>query len=291
MKISLVILAMLGVLSPCFALAETDWLQVDDAIGKKATVVGSVHRYGLPRADLQVTLDGVTIKPALALGGWIAFEPSRDGAMMMGDLVLTETELNPVMRSLLSNGVVITAVHNHLLRATPAPFYMHICSYGDPLKLAKVVRNALSNTKIPFAPSVVAVGELPKIEFNTAQVDEILDARGKNNGGVYQFSIPLAETIKADGEIISPAMGVAHVINFQPTGEGKAAVAGDMVVTAKGVEPLLKTLQSSGIEVTALHSHMLDEEPRLLFIHFWSNADAILLAKGLKAALDKSSGH
>ncbi|MBG0801045.1 DUF1259 domain-containing protein [Methylocystis sp. H4A] len=268
------------------ALAETDWSQVDAAIGKKAAVAGSVHKYGLPRSDLHVTLDGVTIKPGLALGGWIAFEPSGDGAMMMGDLVLTEAEVNPVMRSLLANGVQVTAVHNHLLRASPAPFYMHVGAHGDPAKLVTVVREALAETKTPFEPSAVPVGEPPKIDFDTAQVEEAIGAHGKNNGGVYQFSIPKAKAIQAGGATVAPAMGVAHAVNFQPTGAGKAAITGDIVATAKEVEPLLRALQSNGIEVTALHSHMLDDEPRLFFVHFWANADAVKLARGLRAGLD-----
>jgi len=268
------------------AVAETDWSQVDAAIGKKAAVAGSVHKYGLPRSDLHVTLDGVTIKPGLALGGWIAFEPSGHAAMMMGDLVLTETEVNPVMRSLLANGVQVTAVHNHLLRASPAPFYMHVGAHGDPAKLATVVRQALAETKTPFEPSVVPVGEPPKIDFDTAQVEEVLGSHGKNNGGVYQFSIPRAEAIKAEGATVAPAMGVAHAVNFQSTGAGKAAITGDIVAKAKEVEPLLKALQTSGIEVTALHNHMLNDEPRLFFVHFWANADAVKLARGLRAGLD-----
>jgi len=268
------------------AVAETDWSQVDAAIGKKAAVAGSVHKYGLPRSDLHVTLDGVTIKPGLALGGWIAFEPSGHAAMMMGDLVLTETEVNPVMRSLLANGVQVTAVHNHLLRASPAPFYMHVGAHGDPVKISKAIREALAETKTPFEPSAVPVGEPPKIDFDSAQVEEALGSQGKNNGGVYQFSIPRAEAIKAEGATVAPAMGVANAINFQPTGAGKAAITGDIVATAKEVEPLLKALQSNGIEVTALHNHMLNDEPRLFFVHFWANDDAVKLARGLRAALD-----
>jgi hypothetical protein len=268
------------------AATETDWSKVDAAIGKKAVVAGTVHKYGLPRSDLHVTLDGVSIKPGLALGGWIAFEPSGHAAMMMGDLVLTETEVNPVMRSLLANGVEVTGVHNHLLRASPAPFYMHVGAHGDPVKISKAIRDALAETRTPFEPSAVPVGEPPKIEFDTAQVEEALGSQGKNNGGVYQFSIPRADAIKAEGATVVPAMGVANAINFQPTGDGKAAITGDIVATAKEVEPLLKALLSNGIEVTALHSHMLDDEPRLFFVHFWANADAVGLAKGLKASLD-----
>lgn len=273
-------------LSATLARAEIDWSQVDTAIGKKPVVAGSVHRYGLPRSDLHITLDEVSIKPGLALGGWIAFEPTAHETMMMGDLVVTETEVTPVMRALLANGVEVTAVHNHLLRATPATFYMHVGAHGDPVKLAKIVREVLAETKTPFDTSASPVGEQPKIGFDTAQVEEALGFQGKNNGGVYQFSIPKAEQLKANGSVIAPAMGVANVINFQPTNDGKAAITGDFVATVREVEPLIKTLQSHGIEVTALHNHMLEEEPRLFFVHFWANEDAVTLARALRAALD-----
>ncbi len=287
MKNALAALATIALLLPASsAMAEIDWSQVEATIGKKAAVAGTVHKYGLPRSDLHVTLDGVGIKPGLALGGWIAFEPSGHAAMMMGDLVLTETEVTPVMRSLFANGVQVTALHNHLLRASPAPFYMHIGAHGDPLKLAKAVRDALAETKTPFEPSAAPVGEPPKIDFDTARVDEALGAQGKNNGGIYQFSIPRAEHIKAGGMAVPPAMGTAIAINFEPTGDGQAAISGDFVAEGTEVEPLLKALQTNGIEVTALHNHMLDDEPRLFFVHFWANDDAVKLARGLRAGLD-----
>ncbi|MBL1258857.1 DUF1259 domain-containing protein [Methylocystis sp. Sn-Cys] len=287
MKKALTAVAALGLLIPASAFsAEMDWSQVDSAIGKKAAVVGTVHKYGLPRSDLHVTLDGVVIKPGLALGGWIAFEPTGRTTMMMGDLVLTETEVTPVMRALLANDVKVTGVHNHLLRASPATYYMHIDANGDPAKLAGIVREALAATKTPFEPSASPAGEPPKLGFDTAQVDEALGAQGKNNGGIYQFSIPRADSIKAGGMAVDPAMGTAIAINFEPTGDGKAAISGDFVAEGREVEPLLKALQSNGIEVTALHNHMLDDEPRLFFVHFWANDDAVKLAHGLRAGLD-----
>lgn len=286
MKTALTALAMLGLLSTDAATAETNWSQVDAVIGREAVIAGSVHKYGLPRSDLHVTLDGVTIKPGLALGGWIAFEHTGQESMMMGDIVLTETELNPVMQSLLANGVEITAVHNHLLRATPATFYMHIGAHGDPAKLATVVREALAQTKTPFETPSPAAGEPPKLSFDAAKVNEVLGHQGKNNGGVYQFSIPKVERINAGGMTVSPAMGTAIAINFEPTGDGQAAISGDFVATANEVQPLLKALRTNGIEVTALHNHMLDDEPRLFFVHFWANGDAVKLAHGLKAGLD-----
>jgi hypothetical protein len=131
---------------------EIDWKKVDEALGRTAAVSGDVHRYGFPRTDLQVTLDGVTIRPTLALGGWAAFKPMHGGAMVMGDLVLLEAEVNPVMAKLIANGLEVTAVHNHILRSTPLPFYMHVGGHGDPVKLATALRAALAESKTPLAP-------------------------------------------------------------------------------------------------------------------------------------------
>src|SRR5437879_9638549 len=151
---------------------EIDWKKVDAALGKTAAVSGEVHRYGFPRSDLQVTVDGVAIKPALALGGWAAFQPMRGDAMVMGDLVLLETEINPVMAKLLEGGIDITAVHNHLLRANPETFYMHIGGHGDPVKMAEVIRSALALSKTPFDPPAAAPTATPTIDLDTAQRSE-----------------------------------------------------------------------------------------------------------------------
>jgi Domain of Unknown Function (DUF1259) len=269
---------------------EIDWKKVDDAIGRGAAVGGDVHRYNFPRTDLNVTLDGVTIKPALALGGWAAFKPMHGQVMVMGDLVLLETEVNPVMAKLLENGVEVTAVHNHLLRANPETFYMHIGGHGDPVKFATAIHTALAVSKTPMtAPTPPATQ--PAIDLDTAQLDQIIGVKGEANGGVYQFGVPRRDPIQEDGMALSPVgpLGVATGIGFQPTGGGKAAITGDFVMTAEEVNPVIMALRTHGIEVTALHSHMLDEEPRLFFMHFWANDDAIKLARGLRAALDRTA--
>jgi hypothetical protein len=266
-----------------------DWQKIDDAFGRKpAAVAGDVHRYGFPRTDLNVTLDGVAIKPALALGGWVAFKPMGRDVMVMGDLVLLETEINPVMAKMIENGLEITAVHNHLLRANPATFYMHVGGHGDPVKLATAIRDALSVSKTPLE-SPTASAQPPAIDLDTAQLDQIIGAKGQANGGVYQFGVPRSDPVTMDGMPIAPAgpMGLATGIGFQPTGGGKAAITGDFVMVSSEVNPVIKTLRANGIEVTALHSHMLDEQPRLFFMHFWANDDANKLAKGLRGALDK----
>jgi hypothetical protein len=286
---------MASIFAACFSTAATsqeiDWQKVDDAFGRKpAAVSGDVHRYGFPRTDLAVTLDGVAIKPALALGGWIAFKPAHGGAMVMGDLVLLETEINPVMLKLIAGGLEITAVHNHLLRASPATFYMHVGGHGDPAKMAAVIRDALGASKTPLA-TPAAAGPAPAVDLDTAQLDQLIGAKGQANGGVYQFGVPRRDPIMEGGMEIAPVgpMGVATAINFQPTGGGKAAITGDFVLSGDEVNPVINALRTNGIEVTAVHSHMLDEQPRLFFLHFWANDDALKLARGLRAALDKTA--
>jgi Domain of Unknown Function (DUF1259) len=268
---------------------EIDWQKVDSAIGRGAAVTGDVHRYGFPRSDLQVTVDGVTIRPSLALGGWTAFKPAHGGAMVMGDLVLLDTEIAPVMSKLLEGGIEITAVHNHVLRGNPATYYMHIGGHGDPVKLATAIKTALAESKTPLAAPTP--GTPPAIDLDTAQLDQIIGAKGTNNGGVYAFGVPRRDPITESGMQLMPAgpMGVATAINFQPTGGGKAAITGDYVLAATEVDPVVKTLRTNGIEVTAIHSHMVDENPRLIFLHFWANDDALKLARGLRAALDKTA--
>jgi len=271
--------------------ADVDWSKVDQALGKTGTAQpGEVHKYGLPRTDLLVTLDGVVIKPTLALGGWLAFKSMGTDATVMGDLVLAEDEINPVMARLLAGGIAITAVHNHLLRAQPATFYMHVAGQGDPVKLATAIHDALGASKTPFgpAPSATPTTATPaSLDLDTAKLEQTLGHKGAANGGVYQFAIPRADTISDDGMAVPPAMGTAIAINFQPTDGGKAAITGDFVLLAAEVNPVLQALRQNGIEVTAVHNHMLDDQPRTFFVHFWANDDAQKLAQGLRAALDK----
>jgi len=275
---------------------DVDWSKVDAALGRKAAAVGGdVHRYGFPRTDLQVTLDGVTIKPALALGGWVAFKPAHGGVMAMGDVVLLETEINPVISKLQAAGLEVTAVHNHLLRANPATFYMHIAGHGDAEKVATGIHEALAVSKTPLATPAAPPPAPPAIDLDTAQLDQIIGVKGNNNGGVYQFGVPRRDAVTEGGVTLAPAgpLGLATGIGFQPTGGGKAAITGDFVLTGEEVNPVIQVLRANNIDVTALHSHMLDEQPRLYFMHFWANDDALKLAKGIRAALDKtaSAGH
>jgi hypothetical protein len=269
---------------------EVDWQKVDETLGRKPAVSGDVHRYGFPRTDLSVTLDGVPIKPSLALGGWIAFKPAHGDAMVMGDLVLLETEINPVMARMIAGGLEITAVHNHLLRANPATFYMHVAGHGDSVKLASAIHDALAESKTPLTAAASA-GPTPAVDLDTAQLDQIIGVKGRVNSGVYQFSVSRRDPVSEGGMQLSPAgpLGVATGINFQPTGGGKAAITGDFVLTGEEVNSAIAALRTSGIEITALHSHMLDEQPRLFFMHFWANDNALKLAKELRAALNKTA--
>ena len=263
-------------------------------MGKPGTLQpDGVYKISLPRTDLHVKVGEVELKPALALGSWIAFRRMAAETMVMGDLVLTEDEVEPVMAKLQDAGIEITALHNHVLNESPRVMYMHISGHGDALKLAQSINTALRLSKTPLsaAPAAPQSGQL---DLDTKQLDQILGRTGKANGGVYQFAIPRAEKIaeadmdRAAGPIPS-SMGLATAINFQPTGGGRAAITGDFVLIASEVNPVIATLRASGITVTALHSHMLNDSPHLFFMHFWANDDAQKLARGLRGAVDRTN--
>jgi hypothetical protein len=267
-----------------------DWKQVEDAMGRPGQVQpGDVIRFGMPRKDLHVVLNGVEIKPGLALGSWAAFKRDAVGAMVMGDLVLTEDEVEPVIMKLQESGIHESAVHNHLIGESPHVVYMHIASHGDPVQMAKAIHDAVALTKTPGPDAAPAAQPATDLGFDQKQIEQILGHTGKINGGVLQIGVPRSETITDSGMTVPPSMGVATALNFQPTGNGKAAITGDFVLLGSEVNPVIKALRQNGIAVTALHSHMLMEEPRLFFMHFWANDDAIKLARGLRTALDNTN--
>jgi len=272
--------------------STAEWKSVEQALGKAGSMQpGDVYKVSFPRSDLKVTAVGVEVKPALALGTWVAFKRVGEMTVVMGDLVLTENEVTPVLSKLQQGGVEPTALHNHVLNETPRLMYMHIHAMGDAVTIARAIHDALALTKTPFAASSSTA--TAEIGIDTKQIDQIMGQSGKVNGGVYQFSIARADEISDTGMmdghkmVIPPAMGLAQAINFQPTGAGKAAITGDFVLLAGEVIPVMKALRENGIEVTAVHSHMLTENPRLFFMHFWANDDALKLARGLRAGLDK----
>ena len=261
---------------------------LERAIGRPgAALPGDVVKFSFPRTDLTVVVDGVTLKPAFALGGWVAFKKTGRGmTMAMGDLVLTEDEVTPVMLALQAGGVDQTAVHNHLLGESPHIIYVHISAHGDEARIAAAVHNAVAATKIP-APSPAPATAPSTPDLDLAGIAKALGYEGKLNGAIYQVSIPRPEKISDEKEQVPPTMGTATAINFQPLGGGRAAITGDFVLRNAEVNPVIRALQAHGIRTTALHSHMLMEEPRLFFMHYWAQGDAVELAKGLRAALDQ----
>src|SRR3989475_145551 len=269
-------------------LAPIDWKLVDAGLGKDGALQpDGGYKVGLPRSDLHVTTAGVAVKPALALGSWVAFKQVSDTeAMVMGDLVLRERDVAEVLGKLQEAGIAQTALHNHLLNESPRVMYMHIAGRGTPARLAAALHAALALTATPFGAPAAATAS-GSFGIDTAQVAQILGYHGKVNGGVYQVGVPRAEQVTADGAEVPPSMGLATAINFQPTGPGRAAITGDFVLLGSEVKPVIRALRDNGIAITALHSHMLTDNPHLFFMHYWANDDALKLAHGLRAALDK----
>jgi len=271
------------------AQAAASWAPVEKILGRTAVPqAGDVMRFNFPRRDLHVTVAGVQVKPSFALGSWVAFKRMPDGqAMAMGDLVLTESEVNPVISALQQGGVEQTALHNHLLGASPSTMYLHINAVGKEADIARAIRHALESSKTPL--DTVAAGPATAFELDTAALAKALGYAGRVNGGVYQVGVGRTEKIMENGHEVPGSMGLGTSINFQPTGAGKAAITGDFVMIGSEVNPVIRALRANGIAIAALHSHLIDESPRLYFMHFWANDDAIKLARGLNAALAKTN--
>jgi Domain of Unknown Function (DUF1259) len=275
-------------LTPTQPAISPEWKAVEQAMGKPGTLQpGNVLRFGFPRSDLKVIVDSIQIKPTLALGSWVAFNKMGDRAMVMGDLVLLNEEIAPVMSRLQQAGIEQTALHNHLGTSSPMVFYMHISGQGNPVELAQSIRTALSLSKTPLTPPPSPPKPQP-LDLETQKLDQILGYKGKINGGVYQFSVPRAEKLTENGMAI-PASLMGTALNFQPIGLGKAAITGDLALLNSEVNPAIRVLRENNIQVTAIHSHTLNEEPRLFHMHFWAKDDALKLARGLRAVLDKTN--
>jgi hypothetical protein len=271
--------------------ANIDWPVVDSAMGRSGVAQpGDVRRYGMPRGDLRVTARGIALRPAFALGSWIAMKPHGDGVAAAGDLVLIEEELTPVIRRLQEGGVEQTAVHHHITQEQPRVLYVHVHAHGDPVAIAATVRAALALTGTP-APPATPPAPPPQLDLDSAAVAGALGHDGRVNGGVLQFNVPRVEVIRSAGMEVPPSMGLGSVINFQAAGNGRAAITGDFVLLGAEVNPVIRSLAASGIEMTSLHSHMLDEEPRLFFMHFWAVDDAVTLARGIRTALDLTNSR
>jgi hypothetical protein len=273
--------------------ADPDWKAVEQALGKTGQLqAGDVFRVGMPRSDLAVTVKGVAVKAGFALGSYAAFKQVGDHAMVMGDLVLLDQEVPAVMSGLLSGGLEVTAVHNHLNEMSPHVMYMHYAGHGDAVQLAKALRQALSASGTPLGGPGAAPAAATGPTLDTKQIEQALGRSGRDiGGGVFQVTVPRAESITEMGRPLLPAMGVTTVLNFQPLADGKAAITGDFVLVDKEVNAVARVLRQQGIDVTALHNHGLMDTPRLFYMHFWATDDAVKLARGLKAALDQTNSQ
>src|SRR2546422_7443278 len=272
--------------------ADPDWKAVEQALGKSGQMQpGDVFRIGMPRTDLSVTVKGVPVKAGFALGSYAAFKQIGDHAMVMGDLVLPDQEIPAVMSGLFSGGLEVTAVHNHLNEMSPRVMYMHYEGHGDAVRLASALRHALSVSATPLGgPLPPPATGAPTID--TKQIEQALGRSGRDLGaGVFQVTVPRAETITENGMPLLPAMGIVTVLNFQAVPGDKAAITGDFVLTDKEVDPVARTLRQHGIDVTAIHNHGLLDMPRLFYMHFWAVDVPAKLAQGLKAALDQTNSQ
>jgi hypothetical protein len=268
-----------------------EWKAVEDVFGfPPANLPAGVARFNMPRKDLHVTVAGTEVKPALALGAWAAFHRIGDNdAMIMGDLVVTEEEVAPVMKALQDGGVEVTALHNHLNGESPKIMYIHMGGHGDPVKLAQAVKHAVGLTKTPLPQGTAAKETAADLGLDVGTLDKIMGRQGSVSGGVLHYNVPRAEKLTEEGMQTPASMGAGTVINFQPTANGRAAIAGDFAMTGKEVGPVIKILEDNGIQPVALHSHALDDVPRLFYMHFWANDDAVKLAKALRSAIDETN--
>jgi hypothetical protein len=262
-----------------------DTAKIDEVLGRSGQKTGDVYRVGFPRTDLHISVAGIEVRPGLALGSWAAFSGSNDHAMVMGDLVLLEKEVNPVMLKLRAANFEITALHNHVLDETPQVLYMHYLGQGPAVELANSLRSALEASQTPLGKSAPPQASEPAGFVKV--VEDIIGTKGTWNGGVLAFGIPRGEPVTEGGMTLTGPQGVAEAINFQEAGTGKVATTGDFVLIASEVNPVISALAAHNIEVTALHSHMLTEQPRLFFMHFWSVGSPDTVAQGIKAALEK----
>jgi Domain of Unknown Function (DUF1259) len=261
-----------------------DTTKIDQALGRPGQKIGDVYRVGFPRTDLHISVHGLAIKPALALGSWAAFLGTEDHAMVMGDLVLLESELNPVMERLRSAGFEISAVHNHLIEETPHVMYMHYMGHGRASELAASLHRGLAVSKTPLEKPAAGIREAVPPAW-VKEVEESVRRKGTWKAEVLSFGVPRADTITIAGIAIAPAAGVAESLNFQDAESGNVATTGDFVLTAEEVNPVISELEAQHILVTALHSHMVTEQPRLFFLHFWGLGSPASVGAGIRAAL------
>jgi hypothetical protein len=263
---------------------------IETAIGAKGTEMpDGVFMVSLPRDDPGVRVGNITLSPAMALDSWVGFAAMGHGAMMMGDLVLTADEMLPVQGSLQRNGISITAIHNTLIGESPQVYDLHIGGEGDPVRMAGAVRNALDSAGVPYHGSDNVSGTSASYTMDAAGIDRIIGTSGTLENGVLHYRVPRAEKIMENGMEVPASFDVANVLKFQPLPDNRAAVAGEFVLIGPEVNPVIRALNDNGILVTATHTHMLAEEPRLFYLHFWATGDQTKLARGLREALDRTN--
>jgi hypothetical protein len=252
------------------------------AMGKEGDLTGEMYRVSFPRSDLTVKVGNVVIKPALALVSWAAFVKSGSTAISYGDLVLLDDEINPVISKLEERGIELSALHNHLLHENPRIMYIHFVGRGNEVEMAKGIWEALALTKSPLVSTPASPEAKPEL---AREIERIIGYEGVMGGGVFHIVVPRNDIhVHAMDAAIPGSIGMNTPLNFQLDGKN-AAINGDFMLLAAELNPLIKILRANGIEVASVHNHMLDDEPRLIFMHFWAHGDAVDLAKGLKAAL------
>jgi hypothetical protein len=285
--VSGLLLAVILLATPVFAQSNVQRLNTDGiakAMGKEGDLTGEMYKVSFPRSDLAVKVNNVAIKPALALIGWAGFIKSGSTAITYGDLVLLEDEINPVISKLEEGGVEVAALHNHLLHEAPRIMYIHFVGSGNEVEMAKAIRDALALTKSPLVPAASKPETKPEI---ATEIERIIGYQGNMGGDVFHITVPRNEVhVMTMGTTLPGSMGMNTPFNFQLDGKN-AAISGDFMLLPAELNPVIKALRANGIEVASIHNHLLDNQPPMVFMHFWAYGDAINLAKGLKAALDR----
>ncbi len=262
-----------------------DTALIERLTGAKGTLAAAegVFKVSVPRTDLDVRVGGVRLRPRQGLTSWAAFQKMGDHAMVMGDLVLLEAQVNPVMSAALDAGLEITALHNLFLGDEPRVMFMHIGGHGTVDAPATTVGKVFRSLAERPPPSLRAEIDSTASTLAPGQLEEILGAKGEVNDGVLRFAFGRAT--KMDGTAVGNAMGVNTWAAFAGA-DPQAVVDGDFAMEESELQPVLKALRTAGIEIVAIHSHMSGEEPRILFLHYWGIAPAVQLAKGFRTALD-----
>jgi hypothetical protein len=277
-----VVLCTLSLACSATAQKKADWSQVDSALGRPGKLDAGVYKVTFPRTDLHVRIGNTSVEPAAGLSSWVAFRQDSGRAVVDGDLALLEAEVTPVVSTLALNGFEVSAIHNHLMAERPRVMFVHFFARGELGKLTTALKNALAQTKTPRAPVVPEA----KPSYDTKAIEAVMGRSGTLNGTVLGFSFPREHRISTHSVTLPPAMGMATAINFQPSPAGVAAT-GDFVLREAEVDPVIQALRAGDVRITAVHTHMLDAEPRMIFVHFWAEGAPETVAKALKGALDQ----